>query len=266
MQTKKDEHIVTVTNAEELEQLDRKRFCYAAANILSSYDEDFLDEDTGETVTVERNEVLYHKGDTLFPDDFSALLFHFQCGRLKKVVLSNQQRNGSVNSTYWRLWQVKATGAAKLDFLLRAPSIAVAYEIATDYIELHHKGGYIISNIKAFDASTVIEYDNLDPSKNKKTDDHWYTISVIEKPATDEENGFADDGDELEPVNYICYADSVETAKAIIEKYIAEDKAVRHEYEPYTLNILSAKTISSTDIVPVSFCMAYKQDQEGGDL
>ena len=262
MLTKKNEHIVTVTNAEELEQLDRKRFRFTATTILRSFNEDFIDETTGETVTVERNEWLYERGRCLSPDDFSALLFHFQAGDLKEVTLSDQQRTGYVFGTSWRLWQAKATGCnTKLNMLLRAPSVIKAYEIVSDYIELNYEGGFAIAGISLFSANVVIERDTQE--KPEKPNSSWYIISVLEeeKPV----NGFIEDNEEKpEPTDYICYADSVETAKEIIENHIAVSRAKRENYEPYEVKTLSAKTISCNVMIPVDFCIAHKDIEEGG--
>ena len=262
MQTKKDEHIVTVTSAEELEQLDRQKFCFTAKTILRSFNEDFIDEDTGETVTVERNEWLYERGRRLSPDDFSALLFHFQSGGLKEAILSDQQRTGYVFGTSWQLWQAKATGDnTKLNMLLRAPSVIKAYEIVSDYIELNYKGGFAITGISLFSANVVIERDTQE--KPEKPNSSWYSVSVIEeeKPV----DGVFE-GEDPDPTDYICYADSVETAKEIIENHIAISRAKEENYAPYEVKTLCAKTISCNVMIPVDFCLAHKeQDQEGAD-
>lgn len=263
MLTKKDEHIVTVTSADELEQLDRQKFCFTAKTILRSFNEDFIDEDTGETVTIERNELLYARGRRLSPDDFSALLFHFQSGDLKEATFSDQQRIGYVFGTSWRLWQAKATGGnTKLNMLLSAPSVIKAYEIVSDYIELNNKGGFAITGISLFSANVVIERDTQE--KPEKPNSSWYIISVLEeeKPV----DGLIEDNEEKpEPTDYICYADSVETAKEIIENHIAISRAKAENYEPYEVKTLCAKTISCNVMIPVDFCLAHKeQDQEGG--
>lgn len=258
MLTKKNEHIVTVTSAEELEQLDRERFCYAASKIVRTYSEDFINEDTGETVTVDRNELLYSKGDHICPDDFSALLFHFQTEDLKEVSLSDQYRPGYVYGSSWALWQVNAAGRIKLNMLLRAPNANMAYEIAQDYIELNYSGGFKIIGIKQFNANIVIEKDTEDDKHDdKKVENNWYSISSVVKEE--------EDNTELEDRTYdfIVYADTVETAKEIIEDWIAKMRVQTNQTEPYVVNTLSAKTINFNTIVPEEFCLAYKQDQEG---
>lgn len=74
-----------------------------------------------------------------------------------------------------------------------------------------------------------------------------------------------EDNTELEDRTYdfIVYADTVETAKEIIEDWIAKMRVQTNQTEPYVVNTLSAKTINFNTIVPEEFCLAYKQDQEG---
>jgi hypothetical protein len=262
MLTKKDEHIVTVTSTEELEQIDRRKFCYAASKIVRTYPEDFINEDTGETVTIDRNEILYSKGDHISQDDFSALLFHFQSGELKEVSLSDQYRPGYVFGSSWSIWQVNAAGHIKLNMLLSAPNANLAYEIAKDYIELNYSGGFKITGIKLFTANIVIENNTEEKENNgKKVENNWYSISSVVKEDTEED-------EEVEVENraydFIVYADTVETAKEIIEEWVAKRRIENKQTEPYVVNILSAKTINCNTIVPEDFWMAYKEDSEGG--
>ena len=262
MLTKKNEHIVTVTSTEELEQIDRKSFCYAAQRIVRTYREDFIDEDTGETVTIDRNETLYAKGAHIAPDDFSALLFHFQSGDLKEVMLSDQLRPGYVYGSTWNIWQVNAAGRIKLNMLLRAPNANLAYEIAKDYIELNYEGGFKITGIKLFTANIVIENSKEEKKKDgRKAENNWYSVSSVVKEDREEDEDIEVDDSTFD---FIVYADTVETAKEIIEEWVAKRRIENKQTEPYVVNILSAKTINCNTIVPEDFWMAYKEDQEGG--
>ena len=111
METRKDEQTIRVENASELESVNRTDFCYTAETVLQKWTEDFVNEDNGQTVSVERSHLLYPKGEHLDFDDFSALLFHFQSGDIKEVVLSNQQRRASiVEKSSWGVWEVKVSG------------------------------------------------------------------------------------------------------------------------------------------------------------
>lgn len=53
---------------------------YLASRALRSWKEDFIDEDTGEIVSIERNEVIMERGTFLTPEKVSELSFFFQSG------------------------------------------------------------------------------------------------------------------------------------------------------------------------------------------
>lgn len=259
MKTKKDLSVVKVTSAKQLTEISWFENCYAAERIVRTYSEDFVNEDNVQITTVERNEIIFEKGHFLTADDFSVLLFHFQAGDLKEAKISNQQREGSVvDNRQFGIWVVKAQGAkVKLNMLLRASNAITAYEVAQDYIELNYKGYFVIENIKTFDDCIIIE-----PVEAKEEDDSsrevekcWYNISII-----------IDEG-EGESVlswhhNYIVFADTVETAKAIIEGSISEEYAKKEIMTPFVVKIQEAKTINCNVIVPAEFCHAYFIEQQ----
>ena len=43
---------------------------YLAKRVLKTWEESFIDEDTGETVTIERNEILFDRGTLIDQDIF----------------------------------------------------------------------------------------------------------------------------------------------------------------------------------------------------
>lgn len=153
-----NEIIVTVHNTDELAALDKNTYCFTASRVLKTWKEDFLDEDNGEVVTMDRTEVVFEKGMKLYPNDFSELLFRFQTGDITEAQLSNVQRQGIIKSAgRFRLWIVKADGARKMKLLLRADNAMSAYEVAKDYIELNYRGHFSIEGIKTFTDCIVIE-------------------------------------------------------------------------------------------------------------
>lgn len=260
MQTKKDLKITKVTNSVELSELSWLDEHYAAERIVRTYTEDFMDTESGETVSVERNEIIFEKGRLLGPDDYSVLLFHFQSGDLKEVLLSNQQREGYVvDRGQFSLWLVKATGAkGKLNMLLRASNAKTAYEVASDYIELNFKGYFVIENVKTFDASVIIEPEKAKEPEglSHKVEKCWYDVQIMV------DDGEGEDVLTTGPYNYIVFADTVETAKSIIEAYISEDRAKSANITPFLVKMQEAKTINCNVIVPAEFCYAYVPKKE----
>lgn len=259
MKTKKNMSTVRVADAVDLTKLNKKAYCYAAERIITSYSEDFVNEDNGELVQVERNSVLFEKGQLLTPDDFSVLLFHFQSGDLKEAMLCDQQREGLVvNGSNFGLWFVRATGSkSKLNMLLRASNAKTAYEVAEDYIELNYRGCYSIDGIKTFDDSIVIEPDPAKESDAKRNAEKcWYDISIM----VDEGQG--DDVLSYGPFDYIVFADTVEYGKSLIEEHIAEERARQQKRSNFVVKMQEAKTITCNVIVPAEFCYAYLPEEE----
>lgn len=260
MQTKLNETIITVRDADELAALDKKEFHYAAASICRVHEEDFINEDTGETVTVERNDLMFSRGSNISKDDFSELLFHFQAGDLKEASFSNQRRVGFVDSTCWRLWKVTTGGNSKLNILLFAPDVVTAHAIVKDYIELNYKGSYIIDKMGAMPPSNVIEDPGDGDNNNNKSDNVWFQITIVTYSADLEESRVTDD-DKIQE-DFIIYSDCAENARKVIDEYVAERKVKAQDHEPYVLKVVGAKTISCDAVIPTEFCLAYKQESE----
>lgn len=142
---------------------------WVARRALKTWTEDFKDEDTGKTVSVERNEVLLERGTYISQDVLSSIRFMMTEGSLKEVEVSNQNRQGMLleNRSF-----LPYKGVAKIDgkrktFLLYASSVANALVIMVDYIELHCRGGFEITDIREMDYCTVI-IDRLKSAEARK--------------------------------------------------------------------------------------------------
>lgn len=142
---------------------------WVARRALRTWTENFTDADSGESVSVERSEVLLERGTYIDQDVLSSINFMMQEGVLKEVEVSNQNRQGILLENHC-LFPYKA--AAKIDgkrktFLLYANSIANALVILIDYIELHYKGGFEITDIKEMEYCVVI-IDRLKSAEARK--------------------------------------------------------------------------------------------------
>lgn len=131
---------------------------WVARRALRTWTEEFSDKDTGETVSIERNEILLERGTYIDQDVLSSIKFMMTEGSLKEVEVSNQNRQGMLLKNH-SLLPYKAI--AKIDgkrksFLLYANSVANALVILIDYIELYFKGGFEVTDIKEMDYCVVI--------------------------------------------------------------------------------------------------------------
>ncbi len=257
MITKKNEDVVLVKTTKELQDLDKEQFCFAAQKVNRQWLEDFVDEDTGQIVTMDRYELLFERGHKFTQEDFSSLLFYLQTNDVKEVWLSNQQRCATlVGNRGFGLWVVKAEGSkVKPKLMLRATNAMNAYECAKDYIELNYRGDFFIKSIKTYGESIVIEPTVSDD--DKEITRCWYTVGILIDIEHDE-----DDIETFGPMTYVAYAETVEAAKAIIENQIAKKRAESGAVEKYSVKMASATTISADTIIPMEFCMAYKKGDD----
>lgn len=142
---------------------------YLAKRVLKTWEESFIDEDTGETVNIERNEILFDRGTLIDQDTLAKIRFSMEADGIKEVEVSNQNRLAFENENkflYPYLAQAQISDK-KYKFLLYAIGLENACLILKDYIELNYQFGFTLTMIKEFD-SCVILTDNL---KERKVDD-----------------------------------------------------------------------------------------------
>lgn len=133
---------------------------YTAADVFKKWTEDFVDDDTGEVVSIERKELLISRGILIEGDIFAQIQFYLQSGDIEGVEVSNQKRQAFLlaESGYLIPWCVKARVKGKnRPFLLYAPSINGALEVAKDYIELNFSGGFSFVSAKTFDSCIFLK-------------------------------------------------------------------------------------------------------------
>lgn len=155
--TRKDE--VRYTTSDPKRMLNK----YLVNNLLRPWTEDFLDEDTKEVVSIERNEVIFEKGTLINQDNLAKIRFYMEEGSITEVEVSNQKRMGfEYEHTYLDLYKAKvSTGNKKQTFILYAQSVAGVLEILGDYMELNTRGGFFIEEVKRHDGVQAVIIDNL---------------------------------------------------------------------------------------------------------
>ena len=135
---KQNEKIQTRKDEVRFKTSDIRRIIgkYLATNVLRTWNEDFVDDDTGEVVTIERNEILFERGKYIDNDLATEINFYLQSEDVKEVEVSNQRRLAYENKrTSLYPFKISATiGGKRHNFILQAQNIIKAYEVATDYI------------------------------------------------------------------------------------------------------------------------------------
>lgn len=151
VETRKDEIRVTTR---DLKQMLNK---YLVHNLFRKWTENFMDQDTGKVISIERNELILEAGTYLGKEECSTINFYMQEGSITEVEVSNQKRMAFEND---RDALVPYIAQVMLDkkkkFLLKSQNIDQAREIVKDYTELNIKGPYRITLLKEFDYCTIL--------------------------------------------------------------------------------------------------------------
>lgn len=285
VETKKDE--VRYFTSEPREMLNK----YLAADVLQKWDEDFLDEDTGQVVTIERTQKLFEKGQLINQDLLTQINFHLQAGDIKEVEVSNQKRLAFENqNTYLHPWTAQAEiGDRKYKFLLYASGIANVIEILNDYIELNYASGFTLVMAKEMDSCIIL----TDSFEKQKVD---LEMAYLKEEISLEEYVEAKDGasgedEEVKEKKFyqlevkITYSDNIETTQSFIVHTFDTDRALmiisyylktleekrfkeheekgysKYEIRDFKLCIEKAGPMPVGAFVPKEFTMAYNEPQ-----
>lgn len=248
---------------------------YLAAPAVKTWTEDFLDEDTGEVVSIERHEVIFQRGVKIDTELAARIQFCIESGELEDVEVSNQCRQAverDLNSM--AAWKVRARIDSKnYSFILHAMNVKSAIAVAIDYIELNYANMFWITGAQLVPGMIII--DNLKKSSSvsdtekeegeEKDDEKYYKIdaevSILDK-------GKNDDDADSEKYTFLAKAKNVDMAKEIINAWIARAEAEKAEREGEDYNrqaivsVTAASPYSCDNVISREFCMAYKEEKE----
>lgn len=151
---------------------------YLVYDLKRSWIEDFLDEGSGEVVSIERKELIYERGTLLQAEELSRIQFFMNEGSISEVEVSNQKRMSyEFKNTYIYPYMAQVdVENKKKKFLMLASSVDNALEIVKDYVELNYTGRYQVSMVKEYENHIII----VDTMLKKPLDD-------VTKLALDEE-------------------------------------------------------------------------------
>ena len=153
-----DEKIAVVSSAEALEHLHWD-YRFVARTIATMHEEDFVDESTGEVVSVQiKDNILFERGYELSSDDISQLLFHFQTGDIKEIHLSNQQRFAQVTGRGMTLWVVKANGVKNVKIMLDFRRFSMIFDLSQSSGNVSKWNSFVQSAQKIKSNKAVIDF------------------------------------------------------------------------------------------------------------
>lgn len=225
---------------------------YLVNRLCRKWTETFIDEDTGETVPVERTELILASGTLITPEHLSTIQFYMDKGSVKEVEVSNQRRQSfevknEIFYPYLAQVQIKDK---KYKILFYARSVENAVVILKDYIELNFEGEFSIIMVKEFD-NCIILVDNL---KCKKYDfERAFCLNEITTEEYLEELAKQVNEEEKE--------EKIDTKwYKINSKIISRDKEGYEHESSYTFVVKSASAERSNMLINIY--LKRKQDEE----
>lgn len=244
LHTKYRENRFSTSNLEEMKDM------FTAERVIRKWYEDFVDEDTGETVPVERKEIVLDRGVLLDAITLQTIHFHISNGDIEEIVVSDQKRDALFTDGYTTTWIATAIILGKKkNFYLYANSPITALSITTDYIEQKYSGSFQVVTVKESDETTLITNILKDTEAELK---YYKMVVEIEKDETTYTNSF------------IVRALNAEDGKAIIEAYLQDLQQQKNEDVEFFVTIETAKKIPCEAVIDISFCKEYldKEEQE----
>lgn len=255
---------------------------WVARRALKTWKEDFVDEDTGKTVSIERNEILLERGTYISQDVLCSINFMMSEGSLKEVEVSNQNRQGMLLENH-SLFPYKAV--AKIDgkrksFLLYANSVANALVIMVDIIDrlksaearkYEIDAAYLKGemSMEDFVEATCDNISKGNPeveenANDKKETKKFYQIGAHVVLHNDKE------GDIEEDHTFIVQTVSAVRANMLIEKWLRDkqeerfNESLKHPertFVKYQINsfIEESKIIPIGCFIPVEFSKVYNE-------
>lgn len=261
---------------------------YLAKGVYKTWNENFIDEATQETITIERNELLFTRGTLIDQDTLAQIRFSMEADGIKEVEVSNQKRMAFENENkclYPYIAQAQINDK-KYKFLLYATGLENVIAILKDYIELNYQSGFTLTMAKEFD-SCIILTDNLKERKVDSVSEAYLKdkisseeyLDAIDTEDTEEESKPNEkkfyqietkvtfDDEEERTQTFVVHTFNVDRAMMLIshwlknkeEEYEKQAKENGHEYEKKDIHtsIESAKPIPVGRFIPREFSMAY---------
>lgn len=241
--------------ATEIEDMRHK---YITESAYKNFQEDFVDEDTGGVISIDRRELLFERGTYIDADMIARIRFSIAADELKGLHVSNQQRSAyEMDSVSMNVWVSKVEINAKNHkFIFYANNISNAIDIIRDYVEQKFDGGFNIIECKEFVSSIVLE-DNLKEKEDQDLGVKKFfqidTVVTFEDCETSQ--------------TFVVHTTSIEKAMIIIEYHINEREqecsdqnqynGVKYLPREFKIGIEKAAPIPITTFIPVLFSEAY---------
>lgn len=227
---------------------------YLAENLYRTWTEDFHDEDSGEIVSINRQERVAAKGVYIDQDLLQLITFHLQAGDIKTVKVISQKRRAE----YWctsrmvpHVVKVNASGIPKR-VLLVANDCTSAIECVKDYMELAYIDidAFSISEVRRLSGCIII--DKVEEGENEDFMS-WYQTEVELKYYDAEHDGI---NARNSKIVYLVFARDVEHSSSKVQVELAES-LLNEDSQPDDIIVKKAVPFPCTDVIAKDFCRAY---------
>lgn len=173
-QWKRPDQVETFRTSDPKEMLHK----YLPKHVLKTWKEDFIDEDTHEVVTIERNEVIVDSGE-ITQDKLQQIMFAIQAGDIEDVEVSNEDvRPMSVQTANYLIpyslelerWGMEII---KDHYVCYAHDIPEAMRIACEFGQMYRgfSGDVNVNRVVRMDARLVPDNHQCIPEADRKPAD-----------------------------------------------------------------------------------------------
>ncbi len=94
---------------------------YLAEPLAKTWTEDFMDSDSGEVLTIDREEIILRRGDLITPEQAQSISFYLQSGDIAKPVMLTDQRRQAQEYNTASLKPYKVTTSIKTTLTAAKP-------------------------------------------------------------------------------------------------------------------------------------------------
>lgn len=250
---------------------------YLAEPLTKTWTEDFIDSDTGEVVSIERQEIILRRGELITPEKAQSISFYQQSGDISKPVkLTDQRRQAEeYNTASLKPYKVTASiNSKRHKFILEAQTVELAMEVARDWIELNYKGNFTIigatalsnvillnSNIERFNADGETEEISGTGESDGETTRYYMADAEVSI-------NYLDDEPSEHNFTFIVKTLDVDTAKAAATAWISAKVRKNHnetadgkEIASVKTTLTAAKPFACAALINRAFCEAYKTNE-----
>ena len=174
-QWKRPQDVVTFRTSDPKKMLGK----YMPKHAVKTWTEDFIDEDTGETVSVERNQIVVGRG-YISQEKLAEIQFAIQAGDIQDVEVSEEDVRDMTLYTpsYLTNFMVEiplsyAGSITKNHFAVRAQTIPQAIQIAAEFGQMYRgfEGFIRATRVVTIDADIVPDDHACIPEANRKPSD-----------------------------------------------------------------------------------------------